>query len=175
MTVIFVGLIAVFASVYLLVSSSVNGIKRKKEEYCAVVALLLYIRGALSSGGGRLCDMVRKFSSEPLEENGLLAVLRSDSVGNSRDSNEPETSRAFFRNNLDKVRFLVDDEDAKKLVRYLRGYGKSYIEEERKKLSEITDYFITREKSFSEKSERDIKTSWIVFAFAFVGAFILLI
>ena len=90
MTVIFVGLIAVFASVYLLVSSSVNGIKRKKEEYCAVVALLLYIRGALSSEGGRLCDMVRKFSSEPLEENGLLAVLRSDSVGNSRDSNEPE-------------------------------------------------------------------------------------
>ena len=53
---LFVGFIAVFASAWCVFSKFTEDIKREKEEYSAIVALLLHIRGALSSGGGRLCD-----------------------------------------------------------------------------------------------------------------------
>ena len=173
---LFVGFIAVFASAWCVFSKFTEDIKREKEEYSAIVALLLHIRGALSSGGGRLCDILRGFESAPLEDNGLLGVLRANNVGGLNDSKEfCETSRVFFRDNLSEIHLSVDEEDAKRLLTYLRGYGKSYLEEEKKKLSEITEHFSSVEKRFSEKSEKDIKAARTVFVFAFVGAFILLI
>lgn len=171
---LFIGFVALFASVYYAVMSLTEGMGRKRAEYSAISALLLHIRAGLSSGGGRLCDILRTFKSKPLEENGLLAVLAADVVKNE-NGEIGKASGGFFRDNLYRIRFLIDETDAKKLLSYLEGYGKSYIEEEKKKLSEITCYFSEREKSFSEKSEKDTKAIWTVFVFLFVGAFILLI
>ena len=171
-----VGFIAVFLSALFVFLKFIGGLDKKKDEYSAIVALLLHIRGALFSGGGRLCDILRGFESKPLEDNGLLRVLRADNVKSVNDNAElRETSQAFFRENLSGICLSVDENDAKKLIVYLEGYGKTYLEEEKKKLSEITDHFCSVEKKFSEKSEKDIKAAWALFAFAFVGAFIFLI
>ena len=173
---LFIGFIAVFVSVYCTVSRTVDGIKRKRAEYSAIVALLVHIRAALSSGGGSLCGILRGFKSKPLLDNGLLGVLAADAVGSGNGNAVfRENGSCFFRDNLSGLRFVIDESDAKKLISYFEGYGKSCLEEEKRKLSEITDHFSAVEKSFCEKSERDVRAAWIVFAFSFIGAFILLI
>ena len=169
------GLIALFASGYCFVSRTVLAMNKKRDEYSAVVALLLHIRAKLSSGGGSLYAILRGFESEPLSKNGLLGVLRADAVGNVESSGTCEKNQSFFRDNLSKIRFVIEKDDAKKLLGYLESYGKCYIEEERRKLSEITDHFMQKEKWFCEKNEKDIKALWIVFTFLFVGVLIFLI
>ena len=61
------------------------------------------------------------------------------------------------------------------MIFYIEGFGKNYLEEEKKKLNEIIDFFKGREKNVSEKGEKSIKVTMILFAFFFIGAFILLL
>ena len=161
------------AAAYMLLLQSFSQLKKKEEEYSAIVALLGHMRGKLASGGGRLCDILHGFASRALEDNGLLAVLKNDGIRNSPGGNVARN--CFFRDSIGKIEFRIDKRDAEKLTAYFESYGKSYIEEEKRKLDEITDYFCGKEKSFSEKTEKDIKARQAVFAFAFVGLFIALL
>ena len=167
---IFFGLILVGGAAYYLLSQHISERRAKAEEYTATLRLLKHIRGALSSGGGRLCDILHGFASKPLSDNRLLHVLCTDEVRGAEGS-----GAVFFRDSLQDISFLIDAADAKRLVAYFEDFGKGYIEEEKRRLSEITEYFSLREKEFIEKSEKDIKAARIIFAFAFVGAFILLL
>lgn len=168
---ILIGFAALAASAYYLLSRGIEASRRRCEEYTSVLALLLHMRGALSSGGGRLCDIVRGFESDALENSGLLSVLRADCTGDASDG----ARGGFFRDNLSRVRFRMDPEDSQRLLDYLRGYGKCYAGEERRRLDEIIECFRAREKCVADKSEKDIKAARAVFAFAFVGIFILLL
>lgn len=168
---ILAGFAALAASAYYLLLRWIEASRKRVDEYNGVLALLLHMRGTLSSGGGRLCDMVRDFESVALDENGLLEVLRADCVGDSTDA----VSGGFFRDNLSRVRFCIDFEDSQRLLDYLRVYGKCYTGEERRKLDEIVEHFRDRNKCASEKSDRNIKAARTVFAFVFVGVFILLL
>ncbi len=162
---------AVALSAWYFVSSSVSRIRERKEEYSAICALLLHIRGEISSGGGRLCDIIRGFRSEPLEKNGLLTCLRADPVS----SGDGSSDNTFFRDKLFAVLFIIDKEDAEKLKSYLSSFGKSYLEEEKKKLGEISEYFLKKENDVVVKSEKNIKAAWTLFVFFFIGALILII
>ena len=169
----YLGLIAAALSAGYFVTSYVRRISARKEEYSAICTLLLHIRGKIYSGGGRLCDIMRGFYSEPLEKNGLLPCLREDPV--SSGDGEVTVNNSFFRDKLSDVFFLVDELDAEKLKSYLSSFGKSYLEEEKKKLGEVSEYFGKKESDVVVKSERNIKTAWTLFAFFFIGALILII
>lgn len=167
---IFFGLILVGGAAYYLLSQHISGRRAKAEEYTETLRLLKHIRCALSSGGGRLCDILHGFDSKPLSDNRLLLVLRADEMRGNGGADP-----VFFREGLRDIELLVDRDDAERLVAYFENFGRGYIEEEKRRLTEITEYFSVREKVFIEKSEKDIKAARIIFAFAFVGAFILLL
>ena len=159
-------------SALIFVGGRVSAIRERKEEYLAVCSLLLHIRGKLASGGGALCEILRDFRSDILDKNGTLACLGANGAlppsAHGADS-------GFFRDKLSYVTFLHEREDSDKLASYFANFGRSYIDEERKKLDEVIGYFEKKAASVSERSEKDIKTTMILFAFFFVGAFILIL
>lgn len=172
---LYVGLIFAGIAVWYYISEAVRSIRWKSDEYSDVCAFLLHVRGALSSGGGTLCEITKGFSSEILEKNNFLPCLRADSASLHRERAKSTEENAFFRDKLSKITFALDKEDAQRLIFYIEGFGKNYLEEEKKKLNEIIDFFKGREKDVSEKGEKSIKVTMILFVFFFIGAFILLL
>ncbi len=172
---LYFGLIAVGAAVWYLISAYVGLLRDKEKEYNEICELLMHIRGALSSGGGTLSRIIRSFKSDTLLKNGLLNCLGLDISVVNESSETNRAKDAFFRDKLYDVNFIIEKSDADKLISYLKKFGKSYLEEEKQKLTEITEYFRIKACAFSEKSDKNIKVTRILFAFCFIAAFILLL
>lgn len=172
---LYFGLITVGSAVFYLISAAVSSIRHKKDEYDAICALLLHIRGALSSGGGTLSEITRGFKSDTLSKNGLLECLGTDIGVLNGNSESYKGKSTFFRDRLSDISFSIDKSDADKLILYLESFGKSYLEEEKRKLTEIFEHFRSKSAAVAEKSEKNIKVIWILFVFCFVAVFIFLL
>lgn len=166
---LYLGLIICLISAGFFAYGRICAIKARCDEYSAVCALLLHIRGKLASGGGALCEILRDFRSDRLEGNGTLRLLGRGDAAAAFLNGEP-----LFRDKLSLSHLLCDKGDSEKLSEYFSLFGKSYIDEERKKLDGIIGYFEKRTASVTEKGEKDIKVTMVLFAFFSVGAFILI-
>ena len=171
---LYLGLFALGIASFYFVSCTVSAMREVEEEYRAVYAMLLHIRGALSSGGGALCEIIKSFRSDVLEKRRMISCLASDPMDKSffeRNASE----YAFFRDKLSDIDLMMDKTDSEKLIKYLSSYGKNYLEEEKKKLDEIIAYFASRSDTVAEKNEKNIKVIRTMFAFFYVGIVILLV
>ena len=158
---LYLGLIISFVSALIFVGGRVRHIREESEAYSAVCAMLLHIRGKLSSGGGSLPSILADFRSNAPRVREAVDLLRG--------------SGGFFRDRILETEFLAETEDSEKLRSYFLGFGRSYIGEEMKKLDAVIAYFEKRALSVSETSAKDIKVTLTLFAFFFVSAFILIL
>ncbi len=139
--------------------------KKKAVEYNACVDLLCTFKAELSACGKSFFEIISCASSDALIKSGLLEKVKNISAENS----------CRWRDEFQKITFLLDSEDKECLVGYLVAYGKSSLDEEIKRAADTLSYFEEKTKKIKDTAEKNIKVAWLLFATVFIGVVILIL
>lgn len=158
---LYLGFLLVAAGVGVMVYEYTDSLRASDREYSVSLALLVYLRGAVSDG------------RTPSES--ILSFLKGTEAPRWAAGLESEEKTASFLRSrgISRAGTLLLGEDREALSDFFFELGRAELSEERARLDRIINRI---EKSGAEKralTEGKIRSAWVLFATAALGALIL--
>lgn len=161
-----IGIVLIAIAAGIMLYEKTAKIQREAEEYLAIHTLLLYLKTSIISERRTPAEAILSFSKRG--ESGAIPWLS--------DLTDKERVNSFFRERrLESSESELSIEDKNALCSFFADFGKHTAEEECERLSGITSLFARRGEAKSINAEKNVKSLWVLFSTAVLGAFILLI
>ena len=162
----YLGYFLILVSVGLFVSSHCSSVRKAVNEYAAVLALLVYLRGAIAAERRTPSEAIASFAKS---EKGILIPWLFE-------LKDGERVNSFLRERrLLSEESSLSQDDKKTLSGFFEDFGKGCIDDELLRLDRIISLF---EKSVGERraaAENNIKSTWVLFITVALGLLILII
>ncbi len=160
-----IGIALLSLCAFFLVKEYTNEKSRRALEYSEIYRLISHIKTEVSDTGKSLGEALSGFYSNPFEESGFIEILKSSTGTNSHG----------WREKIEMSKLYIDGEDRLRIISFFSDFGKHGIEEELNRISEILSYFNLKQNSISEKTSKDIKVAWLLFATSFTSILIMIL